>query len=110
MHHGYQWLDKNDHILKGIVKAFYFGNPHITMHVQSGGVLWLVESTDVLGAQLVGFDGNSVKVGDTVTIYGYRSKDPLLPMMRGDKIEVSGRVYVLLPKRIFGPPFGGAPL
>ncbi len=107
MHHGYQWLEPQDFVLTGIVRSFFYGNPHITLRVLSGTEVWLAESTDVIGAQLVGFMADSLKVGDTATVYGYRSRDRDHRVMRADRIEVAGRTYVLFPRSIFGPPFGG---
>jgi hypothetical protein len=104
MHHGYQWLDKRDTWITGHVRSLFYGNPHITFRVQTekDGV-WLVESTDVVGAELVGFRYDTLKPGDKVTVYGHASRDPKDKRMRGDKLQTAdGKTYVFFSRAIFG--------
>lgn len=103
MHHGYQWLDKRDFWLSGTVRSVYYGNPHITFRMESQrDGMWLIELTDVLGAELVGLKPDTIRSGAWVTVYGHRSRQPNDRRMRGDKLQIGGMTYIVFPKHIFG--------
>jgi Family of unknown function (DUF6152) len=80
-HHGSSNYDMSKSTsLKGTVTEFAFINPHSAVHLDvkddKGNVeQWLVELDSPNNLSRAGWNRNSIKAGDMVTIVGNRSKD-----------------------------------
>ena len=66
--------------IKGTVTKFDFMNPHVLIYVDVAGEsgkaeLWVCEYSSNNHLSRVGWDKNSLKVGDQVTITGHRAKN-----------------------------------
>jgi hypothetical protein len=66
--------------IKGTVTKFDFMNPHVLIYVDVAGENgkaegWLCEYSSNNHLSRVGWDRNSLKVGDQVTIVGHRAKN-----------------------------------
>lgn len=91
---------ENDRTIQqtGVVSEFIFRNPHMIIRLdvpdESGDpVTWNIEGQSIAGMQAMGFDRNSITVGDEVTIKMY----PLRSGRPGGLIEgmigADGRAY-----------------
>jgi hypothetical protein len=66
--------------IKGTITKFDFMNPHVLIYVDVAGENgkaegWLCEYSSNNHLSRVGWDKNSLKVGDQVTIVGHRAKN-----------------------------------
>ena len=83
-HHSAVVFDESTTILKtGTVSEFIFRNPHLIISLDLPGEdgeteTWNIEGQGIAGMQAMGFDRNSIEVGDeiTVKIYPLRSGQP----------------------------------
>jgi len=79
-HHSFaaQYDEKKPLTLKGIASRYAWTNPHVYLEVdvQEGAktTTWLVEYASVLDLKKNGWTRDTVKVGDSVTVEGYRSR------------------------------------
>ena len=94
-HHGEANYDTEKIVsIKGTVTAFEFVNPHvqITLDVKNDKgetEKWIGEArSPAMLSRYGGWDRNTIKVGDTITFYGHRTKNGT-PFMRLEKIVMS---------------------
>lgn len=94
-HHGEANYDTEKMVsVKGTVTDFQFVNPHvqISMDVKNDkGEIekWIGEArSPAMLSRYGGWDKNTIKVGDVITIYGHRTKNGS-PFMRLDKIVMA---------------------
>jgi hypothetical protein len=80
-HRFFGLLDLNNPItFEGIITNVQFVNPHISFNVDvkdSAGKVtnWRFEGANVGALRMRGWDRNDLRVGDKVTVTGYRTKD-----------------------------------
>ena len=80
-HHGSSNYDMSKSVsVKGTVKEFSFINPHSAIHLEAkddkGNVeQWLIEADSPNNLSRAGWNRDSIKPGDLVTIVGNRLKD-----------------------------------
>jgi hypothetical protein len=96
-HHGWDWTLEEDFVLEGTVAEIYLGNPHAALNVMSEGALWTVELAPPSRTRAAGFVEGVAEVGDAVTAYGHRSKDPEERRMKAVRIRVNGVSYDVYP-------------
>ena len=80
-HHGTSVFDMaNLTTIKGTVTKFDFMNPHVLIYVDAAGEhgkveAWIAEESSNNHLSRVGWDKNSLKVGEPVTITGHRARN-----------------------------------
>jgi hypothetical protein len=91
-HHGEANYDTEKMVsVKGTVTDFQFVNPHVQISMdvknEKGEIeKWIGEArSPAMLSRYGGWDKNTIKVGDVITIYGHRTKNGT-PFMRLDKI------------------------
>jgi hypothetical protein len=67
--------DKKPQTIKGVVSKFDWGNPHVYLFVESGEDSWEVELDSRPELKRAGWTGQSIKLGDSVTVDGFRARD-----------------------------------
>jgi Family of unknown function (DUF6152) len=79
-HHSFAvFFDTDAQLVKvtGVVRDFQFRNPHgvITIEVPKGHVTWRAETNSPSILHRRGWSADSLHVGDTVTLEGWRARD-----------------------------------
>src|SRR5579864_2748614 len=80
-HHGSSNYDMSKSVsVKGTVTEFSFINPHSAIHLEAkddkgGAEQWLIEADSPNNLARAGWNRDSIKPGDLVTIVGNRLKD-----------------------------------
>ena len=80
-HHAGSFYDRNNPVnLTGNVAEYEFANPHVRIHFDvknEDGTLtrWVAESAPPQRIYRAGWNRNSLKVGDEITVNGFPSKD-----------------------------------
>lgn len=94
-HHGWGSYDaQNPVTLTGPIKTLAFTNPHVHADIVAGGKEWELTLAPPSRMQARGASESIVKVGTTVTAYGYPSR--VKPgEMRAEWIEIAGKRYEL---------------
>jgi len=94
-HHGEANYDTEKMVsVKGTVTDFQFVNPHVIISLDvkndKGEIeKWVGEArSPAMLSRYGGWDKNTVKIGDAITIYGHRTKNGT-PFMRLDKIVMA---------------------
>jgi hypothetical protein len=99
-HHGWSGYLDDDFVLTGVVEEIDLGQPHGHMMVHADGGMWDV----VLGPSArnlrAGISDGVIKVGDTVTAYGKRHRDPDRLEMKTERLTVGEKVYDIYPERL----------
>lgn len=88
--------------IRGIVKEFHLRSPHTLLYLEveqaSGTTVWEVAVNSLPQMKRSGFDKNTFKAGDIVTVYGFPSRTPNKPSMFGSRfITGDGTELVALP-------------
>jgi hypothetical protein len=91
-HHGEANYDTDKTVsVKGVVTDFEFVNPHVLISLDvktdKGEIeKWVGEArSPAMLSRYGGWDKNTIKVGDTITFYGHRTKNGT-PFMRLEKV------------------------
>ena len=94
-HHGEANYDTEKMVsVKGTVTDFQFVNPHVIISLDvkndKGEIeKWVGEArSPAMLSRYGGWDKNTVKIGDAITIYGHRTKNGT-PFIRLDKIVMA---------------------
>jgi|ERR1700674_2364751 hypothetical protein len=80
-HHGTAAFDMvNLTTVKGTVTKFEFMNPHALIYVDAAGdkgsvEQWLVEESSNNHLSRIGWDKNTLKTGDLITVIGHRARN-----------------------------------
>lgn len=100
-HHGWSWAEPEQTMLSGTIRDIYVGPPHprLEIETQSDGA-WQIDLGNPNQTQRAGFDENSAKAGDEVTVLGNKSAKEGEKLMKAVKITVSGKDYVFYPERL----------
>lgn len=100
-HHGWSWAVEEVSSLTGTIEEIYLGNPHAVIRVRTeAGEVWEVDLAPPSRTLAAGFDEDAAKVGDTVTLWGNRSRDPAELWMKAIRVEVNGETYDVYPDRV----------
>jgi hypothetical protein len=98
-HHGWSGYLDEDFTLTGVVEAVDLGNPHGRLDVRADGGVWNVVLGPPARNQRAGITDGVIQVGDTVTAYGKRHRDPDRLEMKTERLEVGGQLYDIYPNR-----------
>jgi Family of unknown function (DUF6152) len=90
-HHGWGSYEADRPVtLRGAIKAVRFGNPHVSIDLESEGKLWECTLAPPFRMNARGADEAFVKAGAEATLYGYPSRaNP--SEMRAEWIEMTGK-------------------
>ena len=98
-HHSAVVFDETTTILRtGTVSEFIFRNPHLIISLDVPGedgetVTWNIEGQSIAGMQAMGFDRNSIEVGDEITMKIYPLKSGQPGGLVEGLIGADGRAY-----------------
>lgn len=100
-HHGWEWAEKEQMQLRGVVKAVSLTPPHPRLEVQTANDgLWRVELGNPWQTERAGFGEGSAKVGDQIVATGNRARDHAEKRMKAVQITIGGKTYDIYPERI----------
>jgi hypothetical protein len=99
-HHGWAWTEDTPFTLTGIIEAIYIGNPHVTLKVKAEDGVWDVDLAPLTRSVRAGFDENAAKVGDEVTLIGFRARDHNQRHMKAARVIVNGKTYDVYPDHV----------
>jgi hypothetical protein len=100
-HHGWSWAEADQIELTGTVKKVVIAPPHPTIDLAAtDGVDWHIELGNPRQTERSGFNAQSAKPGDTITVLGNRSQDPDERRLKAVKVTVGEKVYEIYPDRI----------
>jgi hypothetical protein len=98
-HHGWSGYLDEDFALTGVVEEISLGNPHGRLDVRADGGVWNVVLGPPFRNERAGITDGVIEVGDTVTAYGHRHRDPDRLEMKTERLEVGEEVYDIYPNR-----------
>ena len=98
-HHGWSGYLDDDFVLTGVVEAIDLGNPHGRLNVRADGQVWNVVLGPPSRNERAGISDGVIEIGQTVTAYGKRHRDPERLEMKTERIEVGDKVYDIYPDR-----------
>jgi hypothetical protein len=100
-HHGWSWAEADQIELTGTVKEVVIAPPHPTIDITADdGVDWHIELGNPRQTERSGFNAESAKPGDTITVLGNRSQDPDEKRLKAVRVTVGSKVYDIYPERI----------
>jgi hypothetical protein len=99
-HHGWAWTEETPFTLTGVIEEIYLGNPHAALKVRAEDGLWEVDLAPPSRTIRAGFDESAAKVGDEVTLVGYRSRDHSERRMKAARVTVNGKSYDVYPDQL----------
>jgi hypothetical protein len=99
-HHGWSGYLDDDFVLTGVVEEIELGQPHGHLMVHADGGMWDVVLGPPARNLRAGINDGVIKVGDTVTAYGKRHRDPDRREMKTERLEVGGQAYDIYPERL----------
>lgn len=100
-HHGWSWAEGDQIELTGTVRKVIIAPPHPTIDLTAtDGVEWHIELGNPRQTERSGFNAESTKAGDTITVLGNRSQDPDEKRLKAVRVTVGDTVYDIYPERI----------
>ncbi|WP_258161010.1 DUF6152 family protein [Rhizobium sp. TH2] len=100
-HHGWSWAEADQIELTGTVNKVVIAPPHPTIDLTAAdGVDWHIELGNPGNTARSGFNEQSAKPGDTITVLGNRSQDPEEKRLKAVRVTVGEKVYDIYPDRI----------
>lgn len=99
-HHGWAWTEDTPFTLTGVIEEIYVGNPHVTLKVRAEDGVWDVDLAPLARSVRAGFDENAAKVGDAVTLIGFRSRDHNERHMKAARVIVNEKTYDVYPDHV----------
>lgn len=94
-HHGWASYDRSKPLtLSGPVTAVTYANPHVTVKLTVDGKKWFAILAPPSRMSSRGIPKGGIKVGDTVTVEGYPSRDKDVEM-RAERLTLAGTAYDL---------------
>jgi Family of unknown function (DUF6152) len=98
-HHGWSWAEDASFELTGVITSAKLGNPHGILKVHSKGEDWTVEVGQPWRNERAGLKDSMLVKGVELTIYGNRTKDPKLKVVKAARVVIKGQTYNLYPER-----------
>ncbi len=100
-HHGWNWAVEEPETVEAVIETVTLAPPHPGLTVRmADGEVWTVDFTNPRGVERAGFREGSAEPGDTVVIFGNRSRDANEKLMKAVKITVRGQDYIFYPERL----------
>lgn len=94
-HHGWGSYDAEHPVtVTGPITKVSYGNPHVEITVQATDKTWECVLAPVSRMEARGATAEIVKVGQTVSAYGYPSREKP-DEMRAERITIAGQTYEL---------------
>ena len=98
-HHGWSWTTGNNIDLTGIVKTVQLGNPHGVLTVDVEGEVWTVEVGQPWRNERAGLKDGDLREGVEIRVIGEPSDNLSDRLVKGERLYLGGREYVLYPGR-----------
>jgi hypothetical protein len=99
-HHGWAWTAAETSQIQGKIVSVSLTNPHATLDIDVGGVVWHVDLAPLVATLNAGFVDGVVKPGDHVVAFGNRSANSSEARMKAVRVVVNGVTYDVYPARI----------
>lgn len=100
-HHGWAWAEETQSELKGTITEISMAPPHPALRVKAqDGRLWQVDLGNPHQTKRSGFTGDTAKVGDDITVFGNRTKEPNEAHIKAVRITVGDKQYDMYPERL----------
>jgi len=98
-HHGWSWTTGKNIDLIGIVKTVQLGNPHGVLTVDVEGEVWTVEVGQPWRNERAGLKDGDLRAGVEIRVIGEPSENLADRLLKGERLFLNGREYVLYPDR-----------
>jgi hypothetical protein len=82
-----------------VLEAIDLGNPHGRLDVRADGGVWNVVLGPPFRTERAGITDGVIEIGDVVTAYGHRHRDPDRLEMKTERLEIGDQVYDIYPSR-----------
>lgn len=99
-HHGWAWTEETPFTLTGVIEEIYIGNPHCTLTVRAEDGVWDVDLAPLARSVRAGFDESAAKIGDAVTLIGFRARDHSERHMKAARVIVNDTTYDVYPTHV----------
>lgn len=100
-HHGWSWAEVDQVELSGSVSEVRMAPPHPSLMVDTAADgSWRVELGNPRGTARAGFDQDSAKPGDPITVIGNRALDASDKRIKAVRVIVGDTTYDIYPERI----------
>ena len=100
-HHGWGWAVDEQMTLEGTIQEISMAPPHPTLRVaEANGTVWQVDLGNPNQTARSGFNAQSAKAGDTVTVLGNRHRDESKKQLKAVRITIAGKNFDMYPERI----------
>jgi hypothetical protein len=94
-HHGFGTYSEETIVVDGVVKDFFFGNPHPQVSLEVDGEIWNVWLAAYPRVVYACFDANVLSVGDELRAIGHKIANRL--EMKTVKVEHHGKLFDFYP-------------
>lgn len=99
-HHGWEGYRSEDFELTGTVETTVStSGPHASLKVVADGQVWNVVLAPPPRTERAGLKTGMIPVGETVTAYGHRHKDPKTFEIKTERLRWKDRLFNVYPDR-----------
>jgi hypothetical protein len=99
-HHGWGGNLDEEFELTGVVEnGVSLAGPHATMKIKAEGQVWDLTLAPPAATKNAGLTEGIIPVGATVTVHGYRNRDPKRFEMKTERVTWNGRTFNVYPDR-----------
>jgi hypothetical protein len=99
-HHGWAGYRAEDFEISGIVETTVsMAGPHASLTIRADGQLWNVVLAPSPRTERAGLKAGMIPVGETVTAYGHRHKDPRTFEIKTERLRWKDRLFNVYPDR-----------
>jgi hypothetical protein len=98
-HHGWSGYTDDAFSLTGVVEKVHLEQPHGHLAVRAEGGVWDVVLGPPARNRRAGITDGAIAIGDDVTAYGKRHRDPGRLEMKTERLEVGEELYDIYPNR-----------
>jgi hypothetical protein len=99
-HHGWEGYLSDDFEITGTVESTVAtSGPHASLKVRTDGQVWNVVLAPPPRTERAGLKAGMIPVGETVTAYGHRHKDPKTFEIKTERLRWKDRLFNVYPDR-----------
>ena len=99
-HHGWEGYRSEDFEITGTVESTVStSGPHASLKVRADGQVWNVVLAPPPRTERAGLKAGMIPVGETVTAYGHRHKDPKTFEIKTERLRWKDRLFNVYPDR-----------
>lgn len=99
-HHGWEGYRTEDFEITGTVEtAVSLSGPHASLKIKADGQVWNVVLAPPPRTERAGLKAGMIPVGETVTAYGHRHKDPKTFEIKTERLRWKDRLFNVYPDR-----------